>query len=206
MSRYNHAYTVAFSIDSDNEAENVTEEELLEGMYARFRDLSRCPGEVLEAVGIPWDTYVYPEEEEPQPVKIDTIYFPGISDPRYELDLKREVSIYRNLNSGCWSVKQDGLVKGHIQYSSPFALTDVQFKVSEPGRLRVIRERRKNVHAVARGILSEHAPPPIPDPDKAQKITYDPYKYESFVIKATEEPIHLCDKVVVQNGSILIAS
>lgn len=56
------------------------------------------------------------------------------------------------------------------------ALEDVVFKVSEAGRQRVLREKRKNVHA---GVLGTVLGIPVLQP--ADKAFYNPYKYDSFV-------------------------
>jgi len=65
-------------------------------------------------------------------------------------------------------------------------------KVNTKGRERVLKEKRKNVHAGISGYLS------YPDPSfkawddigwwEMSPITYNPYKYNSFVDKRTEKP------------------
>ena len=66
------------------------------------------------------------------------------------------VSVYRNLNNGCWSVvsldasQHKGKVILHCQ---DVILESGKFIVSEAGRQRVIAEQRKNVHAYAEGFL-----------------------------------------------------
>ena len=55
--KYNHAYTIAFSIDTDNPPDKVTAKELLNGLYERLVDLQKCDDEIIEAVGMPFDTY-----------------------------------------------------------------------------------------------------------------------------------------------------
>lgn len=56
--------------------------------------------------------------------------------------------VYRNLANGCWSVKVSGLVALH---ADTVLLRNAEFVVSEAGRQRVLKERRKNVHAGVRG-------------------------------------------------------
>jgi hypothetical protein len=56
MKKYNHAYTLAFSLESNNEGENVTEIELLTAIARRLADLIESK-EVIEATGLPYDTY-----------------------------------------------------------------------------------------------------------------------------------------------------
>ncbi len=86
------------------------------------------------------------------------------------------VYVYWNLHRHCWSVKRKGIVVAHHE---SLLLKDVTFKVSEPGRLRVIKEKRKNVHAYANGniVLINKAKPF----GFNCKITYNPYFYDSFV-------------------------
>jgi hypothetical protein len=39
----------------------------------------------------------------------------------------------------------------------------------------------------------------IPEPESNNVITYNPYKYESFVVKDTEEPIYNANEVEMIN-------
>ena len=101
-----------------------------------------------------------------------------------------KVFVYYNINlseklkSPYFSIKdvKTGLVIGH---DTKIMLKDAQFRVLESGRQRVINTGRKNVHAGAVGVLTDETPIELPI-----NITYNPYKYNSFVIKNTEEPIH----------------
>ena len=64
-------------------------------------------------------------------------------------------------------------------------------KVNKKGRERVLREKRKNVHAGISGYLSQKffsdAWDDITEKELTE-ITYNPYKYESFVDKDTKKP------------------
>lgn len=53
------------------------------------------------------------------------------------------------------------------------------------GRERVLRERRKNVHAFLRGTPTTDAPPE----GEPVRVTYNPYTSGSFVVVGTNEPI-----------------
>ena len=55
-------------------------------------------------------------------------------------------------------------------------LSDVRFKVSEKGRERVLRERRKNVHAGVEGNWEPHSR----SQDNFERVSYDPYRSENF--------------------------
>ena len=112
-------------------------------------------------------------------------------EERYEIDFARKVFVYKNLHKDCWSIKQDGLVKAHSD-SNPIRLYQATMYVNRKGRQRVLREKRKNVHAGIKGYLS------YPDPSfktwddigwwEMTPVTYNPYKYESFVDKRTKKP------------------
>jgi|TARA_R110002051_G_scaffold84673_3_gene149957 hypothetical protein len=97
------------------------------------------------------------------------------------IDPDKPVEVYRNLHKKCWSVRQSGKVKLHTDY---ICLKNAEFKVSQKGRERVLKEKRKNVHAFVKGF--------IVDPSEINKIddyenpnwtdvTYNPYKCGSFV-------------------------
>jgi hypothetical protein len=95
----------------------------------------------------------------------------------------RKVFIYRNIRTGKWSVRdvKSGLV---IASLSRLTLANATFKVSEAGRQRVLREKRKNVHAGVLGELIESRPL-CPTP-----VSYNPYKYSTFINKAKgDEPV-----------------
>jgi len=101
-----------------------------------------------------------------------------------------KVFVYFNLHRKLWSVKAlEGSNKGRvIAHSQYVVLTDVKAKVSEAGRQRVINSKQKNVHA---GIVGELFTTDIPmffSTDTIENITYNPYKYNTFVYKNSEEP------------------
>lgn len=58
--------------------------------------------------------------------------------------MKARYYIYRNLHTGGFSIKHHGRV---IDRGNFLVAEGVTFKVNELGRQRVIREKRKNVHA-----------------------------------------------------------
>jgi len=60
--KYNHAFDIAFEVISDNKGEDVTEEELFEGLMNRIKSLRKNEGEILEACGMPFDTYDMDED------------------------------------------------------------------------------------------------------------------------------------------------
>lgn len=84
--------------------------------------------------------------------------------------------IYYNLQRKCLSVqtKVNGSWKV-TKYVDAINLSDVKFKVSQAGRRRVLREKRKNVHAFIEGVeMNERVA------QDTMGVFYNPYKYEKF--------------------------
>ena len=106
---------------------------------------------------------------------------------------------YFNLHKFVFSVRNQKtrLVEHH---SNTVVLTDCKFKVSQKGREKVLREKRKNVHAGIEGRLcgfeNTH------DLADFTELTYNPYKYNSFVIKATGEPVNQAGLIVLKDKRI----
>lgn len=110
---------------------------------------------------------------------------------------KMKVEVYKNLHKNCWSVRDNktGKVIDHVNYVH---LDDATFVVRPAGRAKVLQEKRKNVHAFIKGtasFLSEH----VDKVPYATQICYDPYKYDSFVIADSEEPIFTANTVYLNN-------
>lgn len=104
------------------------------------------------------------------------------------------VFCYFNLHRKCFSIKAlEGPDKGRVvAHRNDVLLFDGTFKVSEAGRQRVLRERKKNVHAGVVGQWDETGTDLITI-DRVTiigtPITYNPYKYNTFVHLYGEHPI-----------------
>ena len=105
-----------------------------------------------------------------------------------------KVFVYFNLHRKLFSIKAlEGDMKGRvIAHRHTVLINDATFKVSEAGRQRVIREQRKNVHAGVSGTWINvdagrglHSFVII----NGSAITYNPYKYNTFVHLYGEHPI-----------------
>lgn len=97
--------------------------------------------------------------------------------------MKAKHKVYYNLHKHCLSIMLKGKV---LEHSSEFFLKDVEFRVSQAGRSRVLREKRKNVHAFVCG----HRDEGWPIDQLERKVTYNPYKYKSFVYSDTKKPVY----------------
>lgn len=110
------------------------------------------------------------------------------------------VMVYYNLNKHTFSVQKKGLVVLHADY---IKLKDVEFRVRQGGKEKVRREKSKNVHAFVIGDLVEFCQYPcdnVPEEPVGEIVTYDPYKYESFVYKETKEPVYDAKEVDMINS------
>ena len=94
------------------------------------------------------------------------------------------VEVYFNLHKQVFSVRsaRSGRV---ILHTDKVHINQPQFVVREGGRQRVLKERKKNVHAFVRGYATRHDD----DPESPTDVVYNPYKYDSFVDWKTETPI-----------------
>jgi len=105
-----------------------------------------------------------------------------------------KVDVYWNLHRNCYSVRARTGSRRVIAHTDHVVLSDVQLVVKQSGRNRVLKELRKNVHAVLRGTWGGDMG------DNMVAITYDPYKYPTFVKRDSEQMI-LFSPIVV--GSII---
>jgi hypothetical protein len=92
------------------------------------------------------------------------------------------VEVYWNRHRRCWSVRC-ARTRRVLRHESQLALRDCTMHVSTAGRLRVLREGRRNVHAWIRGT-------PTDSEGRAEMpIRYNPYETIGFVNTATGEVV-----------------
>jgi len=103
------------------------------------------------------------------------------------------VEVYFNLHKKLFSVRdcKTGRVVDHTQR---IWIEDPEFVVRKAGREKVLREKKKNVHAFVRGtwfkVQSDLDVSRLIDHQAcSDEVTYNPYKYDSFVTKHDAEPI-----------------
>lgn len=100
----------------------------------------------------------------------------------------RIVRVYRNLNRNCYSVQEKNPLGGAwrvIAHVDSIELRNCRFAVSAASRARVLRQKRRNVHAFVYGTVG--AGPVVWS--RAWRVKYDPFTWSTFV---TEDgaPVH----------------
>lgn len=112
------------------------------------------------------------------------------------------VEIYRNLRSKCWSIrdKRTRLVTGHADYVE---LANCRLRVSEAGRQRVLRTRRKDVHAWIEGDLIVIDGCDGSATEGMVPITYNPYRMATFQRRDTGMPVLTAPRVVLSTGAYI---
>jgi hypothetical protein len=104
----------------------------------------------------------------------------------------KTVSVYYNLHRKCLSMRVKGVV---VDHPHAVVLKNVKFRVQPAGRAKVLKEKRKNVHAFVCGQLVETYGPTIPWHGGKKifstdfQVVYNPYKYKTFIKKDSGESI-----------------
>jgi hypothetical protein len=130
------------------------------------------------------------KEEDIVSAKLVEKFFEPFKDR--EVSIGQRVDVYKNLHlENGYSVRcsKTGLVLAHC---STVLIKNASFHVSESGRQKTVKEKRKRVHAYVRGELVA-----INSlfPKDFVKVLYNPYLTEFFLDSKTREPIHKADKV-----------
>jgi hypothetical protein len=129
-----------------------------------------------------------------------------------------KVMVYYNLHKHCLSIKAlEGERRGCVVlHARAVRLKDAVFKVSQAGRARVLLERSKNVHAGVVGELvdiepwsegetADSAMAALVEPlGLTKQLTYDPYRFDSFVTRDTHEPVGAAPDCVVIGKRIYV--
>jgi hypothetical protein len=111
----------------------------------------------------------------------------------------KRVMVYYNLHKHTFSVTYKSKVILHADYVK---LGDVEFRVRKGGKEKVRTEMAKNVHAFVIGKLLDYCQYPcenIPQEPNTNIVTYNPYKYDSFVYKDSEQPVYKAKEVDMVN-------
>lgn len=107
------------------------------------------------------------------------------------------VRVYRNLHTGNFSVQccKTGLVIARV---ASIELSNVHFVVRQAGRLKVLAEKRKNVHAFVVGTVSNSTAA------ASRQVSYNPYKMDCFCLAENAEPISTASFARLTNNKIFV--
>lgn len=102
-----------------------------------------------------------------------------------------KVYVYYNLHKSCWSIK-DYKTNKVIAHCQSIHLKDIEFRVRQGGRNRVIKEQSKNVHAFVIGTVISF--------NKSKRsfkkgAIYNPYSFNSFMDRANLYPLFKANEV-----------
>lgn len=128
--------------------------------------------------------------------------FPGATPV---IDPSKPVRVFKNLKLGCYSIMQNGALRASARQ---IRLSDVEFRVRESGRQRMLREQRRNVHAFVVGHLVEYVHPDETrnlDNITGRGVFYNPYRFASFVDCETETPVLKADMVHFDESGVFYA-
>lgn len=113
----------------------------------------------------------------------------------YGLEGER-VWVYRNLHKDCLSVRHNGLV---VAYTREIFLEDVDLVVQPAGRARVLRQKRKNVHAFIKGRVV-----PKFETIGFDSVYYNPYKVSHWT-NQKHEAIFQCKRAAILGSLVLVS-
>lgn len=139
----------------------------------------------------------------------------------YGSRMTQRSELYYNLHKQCLSVRRlgkprPGVPNFTVSHMDSAHMADVTFAVQPAGRAKVRATGRKNVHAFVRGDLltgifqglivtggypNRLANEMMTNPNMVE-VTYNPYKYDTFVVRSTGQPALHADKVYVVGRSI----
>lgn len=105
--------------------------------------------------------------------------------------------LYRNLRTKTWSKRSTKRIV--VDHPKEICLLDVEFVVSQKIRERVMKNKRKEVHAGVRGLESNENIL-MQDISTLEEVTYNPYKYHTFVRVKDDSPVHHADFVFMDSN------
>ena len=111
-----------------------------------------------------------------------------------------KVRVYRNLHNNRISVRAK---EGVIYHAFNIVLSDVKFTVSKAGRERVLREKKKNVHAFAVGTVVKYD---VQASFQGTAVGYNPYEADHFFIKDGKQRIDAAGSALVTATGLVMAN
>lgn len=95
MPKYNHAFSIGFEVKTDNEGDKVTAQELMTGLlrraYEMGANLLTGGDEIIEACGLPFDTYEIDPADESVMIDVRKVDWEMLRDQKFKLVDTREL-------------------------------------------------------------------------------------------------------------------
>jgi hypothetical protein len=113
----------------------------------------------------------------------------------------KQIRIYYNFTKKIFSVQEK--VNGSwkvVEYTNEIFIRNATFKVSESGRQRVLKQKRKNVHAF---ILGERFPFIPKSFVYRDEVSYNPYKQGNFMLVSENKPLDRAKYVAIIGGKVI---
>lgn len=113
----------------------------------------------------------------------------------------KQIQVYYNVRKNLFSVQEQ--INGKwkvVEHTNEISIHNAKFKVSEAGRQRVLKEKRKNVHAKIIGERWPFIPKSFVYRDE---VSYDPYKGPSFMVLKEDKPIDWAKYVTIADGKVI---
>lgn len=88
-----------------------------------------------------------------------------------------KTKVHRNLHKACWSIRESGAKTTHTSF---IALANVEFRVSQAGRAKVIANQVRSVHAYAIGDRL-HTSCTVYGEGERIGVRYNPYRAGAFL-------------------------
>lgn len=123
------------------------------------------------------------------------------------------IRVYRNLRNGLLSIQSKTSAGWRVtEHAESVHLEDAVFKVSEAGRQRVLRERRKNIHAYVEGERITTWPDPhlttwkAPSNKTVYRVVYDPFKMKTFRMSTQNRSIEKAPYAFIHSTGTMFAT
>ena len=117
------------------------------------------------------------------------------------LENGQTILIAYHLYRRCFSIRNANTRKV-IGYTDRIVVRNARFIVSQAGRARVLRERKKNVHAYVKGIYEKELQHMSIIGIQAREAYYNPYFNPLFVDRLTNESLYSAKIVVCEEGKV----
>ena len=113
----------------------------------------------------------------------------------------KHIRVYYNFRKKTFSVQEK--VNGSwkvVEHTNEIFIRNATFKVSEVGRQRVLKNKRKNVHAF---ILGERFPFIPKSFVYRDEVFYNPYTGPNFMVVSENKPLDWAKYVTIINGKVI---